>query len=217
MHFLEMSAMCLKDKKVLIRSDLNVPIKNEQIVNEERLLAAIPTFKQAFEQGAESVTVISHLGRPKAGQHQPEFSLLPVAKALENYMEHPVFFTNEWTKSSFIPKKGYLNILENIRFQKGEIENSKILSHQMACLCDIFVMDAFGTAHRAHASTYGVGFAAPTVCAGPLLIYEIKMLDRILKNAEKLTVTIVVALNYRQIIGIKIIIEYCLRLIPGGG
>ena len=167
----------LKDKKVLIRADLNVPIRSGTISSENRIQASLPTILYAMKKGAK-VMVTSHLGRPDEGRFSIEDSLEPVAKYLSKYLNQTVPLIQNWTSESFNLDSGGLVVLENCRFNVGESANNPILSKQYAALADIFVMDAFGTAHRKQASTYGIAEYCPQVCAGMLFLSELEALNK---------------------------------------
>ena len=173
-----MTELDLASKRVLIREDLNVPIKDGQVTSDARIKAALPTIQQAAAAGAK-VILMSHLGRPTEGEYNSEFSMEPVAKHLSDLLGQPVRLEQSWT-SGINMNDGDIVILENVRFNPGEKKNDDILAKAYAKLCDIFVMDAFGTAHRAQASTYGVAKYAPTACAGPLLAKELNALAKAL-------------------------------------
>ena len=173
-----MTELDLASKRVLIREDLNVPIKDGQVTSDARIKAALPTIQQAVAAGAK-VILMSHLGRPTEGEYSSEFSMEPVAKHLSDLLGQPVRLEQSWT-SGINMNDGDIVILENVRFNPGEKKNDDILAKAYAKLCDIFVMDAFGTAHRAQASTYGVAKYAPTACAGPLLAKELNALAKAL-------------------------------------
>jgi phosphoglycerate kinase len=167
----------LKDKKVLIRADLNVPIRSGTISSENRIQASLPTILYAMKKGAK-VMVTSHLGRPDEGRFSIEDSLEPVAKYLSKHLNQLVPLIQNWTSESFNLDSGGLVVLENCRFNVGESANDPILSKQYAALADIFVMDAFGTAHRKQASTYGIAEYCPQVCAGMLFLSELEALNK---------------------------------------
>jgi len=173
-----MTELDLASKRVLIREDLNVPIKDGRVTSDARIKAALPTIQQAVAAGAK-VILMSHLGRPTEGEYSSEFSMEPVAKHLSDLLGQPVRLEQSWT-SGINMNDGDIVILENVRFNPGEKKNDDILAKAYAKLCDIFVMDAFGTAHRAQASTYGVAKYAPTACAGPLLAKELNALAKAL-------------------------------------
>lgn len=171
-----MSELDLMNKKVLIREDLNVPIKNGKVTSDARLKAALPTIKQALDGGAQ-IILMSHLGRPTEGQYDSQYSLQPVADYLSDMLGIDVLLVQDWQQGIAI-SQGQVALLENVRFNKGEKANDESLAKAYAELCDIFVMDAFGTAHRAQASTHGVAKFAPIACAGPLLAKELDALER---------------------------------------
>ena len=173
-----MTELDLASKRVLIREDLNVPIKNGQVTSDARIKAALPTIQQAVKAGAK-VILMSHLGRPTEGEYNAEFSMKPVADHLSDLLGQPVRLEQSWT-SGIEMNDGDIVILENVRFNPGEKKNDDTLAKAYAKLCDIFVMDAFGTAHRAQASTHGVAKFAPVACAGPLLAKELDALKKAL-------------------------------------
>ena len=173
-----MTELDLASKRVLIREDLNVPIKNGQVTSDARIKAALPTIQQAVAAGAK-VILMSHLGRPTEGEYNTDFSMEPVAKHLSSLLGQPVRLEQSWT-SGIKMNDGDIVILENVRFNPGEKKNDDTLAKAYARLCDIFVMDAFGTAHRAQASTHGVAKYAPIACAGPLLAKELDALEKAL-------------------------------------
>ena len=189
MSVIKMSNLDLRGKRVLIREDLNVPIKDGVISSDARLVAAIPTIKFALEQGA-MVMVMSHLGRPTEGELKPEDSLAPIANYLQAKLEVPVRLVSDYLGGIEV-KVGELVILENVRCNKGEKKNSDDLARQYAQLCDVFVNDAFGTAHRAEASTHGVAKFAKVACAGLLLAAELDALAKALKAPARPLVAIV--------------------------
>jgi len=173
-----MTELDLASKRVLIREDLNVPIKDGQVTSDARIKAALPTIQQAVKAGAK-VILMSHLGRPTEGEYHAEFSMKPVAEHLSDLLGQPVRLEQSWT-SGIEMNDGDIVILENVRFNPGEKKNDDTLAKAYAKLCDIFVMDAFGTAHRAQASTHGVAKFAPVACAGPLLAKELDALKKAL-------------------------------------
>ena len=173
-----MTELDLASKRVLIREDLNVPIKEGQVTSDARIQAALPTIQQAIQAGAK-VILMSHLGRPTEGEYNPDFSMEPVAKHLSGLLGQPVRLEQSWTNGIEM-NDGEIVILENVRFNPGEKKNDDTLAKVYAKLCDIFVMDAFGTAHRAQASTHGVSKYAPVACAGPLLENELNALEKAL-------------------------------------
>ncbi|MAZ43742.1 MAG: phosphoglycerate kinase [Legionellales bacterium] len=180
----------LQDKRVLIREDFNVPLESGHIRNDARIRAALPTIEAVFSQGAQSILLMSHLGRPKEGLFEKSLSLLPVAKHLEELTGRKVHFFTSIEDVEPLPN-GALGLIENIRFCKGEKNNDETLARQLAGLCDVFVMDAFGAAHRAHASTYGVAEYAPQVCAGLLLEKEVNALTQVLEAPKRPLVAII--------------------------
>tara|TARA_B110000971_G_C20033228_1_gene512619 strand:- start:2425 stop:3615 length:1191 start_codon:yes stop_codon:yes gene_type:complete len=184
-----MNELELAAKRVLIREDLNVPVNDGVITNDARIRAALPSIQQALDAGA-AVMLMSHLGRPTEGEYADKFSLQPVAEALSQALGRPVPLIRDWIDGVEVAV-GEVVLLENVRFLEGEKQSSAELSKKMAALCDIFVMDAFGTAHRAQASTYGVAEYASQVCAGPLLTAELKALEHALKKPVPPVVAIV--------------------------
>ncbi len=189
MPILKMSDLKLANKYVLIREDLNVPLKNGEISSDIRIRAAIPSIKLALKAGAK-VMVMSHLGRPEEGVADPQYSLAPVAKRLSELLNVEVPLIHHWTNGVSMNKHDIV-LLENVRFNKGESTNSSELAKKMAALCDVFVMDAFATAHRNEASTSGIAAFAPIACAGPLLVQELEALNAIMKNPKQPIVAIV--------------------------
>jgi len=189
MNVLKMTDLDLNGKRVLIRQDLNVPIKNGEVTSDKRIVASLPTIMYAIKAGAR-VMITSHLGRPTAGEFDEKFSLEPVAKHLAELLGQPVTLERNWLEGVEI-ESGEVVLCENVRFNVGEKENDEVLSKKMAALCDVCVQDAFGTAHRAHASTYGVTQYAPRACAGPLLIGELEALGKALDNPKRPMVAVV--------------------------
>jgi len=189
MSIIRMQDLDLAGKRVLIREDLNVPVANGRVTSDARIRAALPTLQQALAAGA-AVMVMSHLGRPKEGQPAEEFSLAPVAAALSQALGREVPLVRDWIDGVTVAP-GDIVLLENVRFLQGEKASDEGLSKRMAALCDVFVMDAFGTAHRAQASTYGVAKHAPVACAGPLLTAELDALGRALHDPERPFVAVV--------------------------
>lgn len=179
----------LSGKRVLIRQDLNVPVKNGQVTSDIRIQASVPTIEQALEKGA-AVMVMSHLGRPDEGHFDEESSMKPVAERLSSLLGKPVRLERDWLDGIEVAP-GEVVLCENVRFNVGEGKNSDELGQKMAALCDIFVMDAFGTAHRAQASTHSVAKFAPVACAGPLLSSELEALGKALETPTKPLVAIV--------------------------
>jgi len=183
MTVIKMADLDLANKRVLIREDLNVPVQDGKITSDARLLAALPTIKRALEAGAK-VMIMSHLGRPTEGEYSDESSLKPVADYLAAAINYPVRLVKDYLAGVEVAV-GELVVFENVRFNQGEKKNDDTLAKQLANLCDVFVMDAFGTAHRAQASTHGVAKFAPTACAGPLLVGELDALSKALDNPAR--------------------------------
>ena len=183
MAVLQLNKLELNGKRVLIREDLNVPVKDGKVTSDARIRAAIPTLELALKAGAQ-VIVMSHLGRPTEGEYAEEFSLAPVAEHLGKLLGRNVPLIKEWEQKISIGN-GELVLLENVRFNKGEKKDNEELAKKYAALCDIFVMDAFGTAHRAEASTHGVAKFVPVACAGLLLSAELDSLEKALKTPAK--------------------------------
>jgi phosphoglycerate kinase len=184
-----MADVALAGKRVLIREDLNVPVANGVVTSDARIRAALPTLKQALAAGAR-VLVMSHLGRPQEGVYDEQFSLAPVARRLGELLGQPVELRKDWL-AGLECRPGQLVLCENVRFNNGEKQDQEELSRRMAALCDVFVMDAFGTAHRAEASTHGVARFAPVACAGPLLVGELEALEQALATPARPLVAIV--------------------------
>lgn len=189
MSVIKMTDLDLAGKRVLIREDLNVPVKDGKVTSDVRIQASLPTIQHAIEAGAK-VMVMSHLGRPTEGEYNEEFSLQPVATHLSGLLGKEVRLVKDWLDGVELDD-GEVVLCENVRFNKGEKKDDEALSKQMAALCDIYVMDAFGTAHRAQASTHGVGKFAPVACAGPLLANELDALAKAVKDPAKPVVAIV--------------------------
>ncbi len=189
MSVIKMTDLDLAGKRIFIRADLNVPVKDGKVTSDARIRASLPTIENALKQGAK-VMVTSHLGRPTEGEYNEEFSLQPVVDYLAAKIDYPVRLVKDYLDGVEI-EKGELVVLENVRFNKGEKKDDETLSKQYAALCDIYVMDAFGTAHRAQASTHGVAKFAPTACAGPLLSNELEALGKALHNPAHPMVAIV--------------------------
>lgn len=216
MNVLSMCDVDLRGKKVLIREDLNVPIKNGIITSDQRIQAAIPTIRMAHEAGA-AVIIMSHLGRPEEGNPEKKFSLEPIANYLAQQLDYPVKFTKNYLNGIDITP-GDIVMCENVRFNIGEKANDPALSKQLANLCDVFIMDAFGTAHRAQASTCGVAQYAPSAVAGPILIRELKALERVLKSPDKPIIGIIGGAKVStKLTLLKQIVKKVDVLIPGGG
>ena len=189
MNFKRMTDLDLAGKRVLIREDLNVPVKDGKVTSDARIRASLPTIEHALKAGAK-VMLMSHLGRPTEGEYAEEFSLQPVADHLGTLLGRDVPLVKDWLDGVDVAE-GQVVLCENVRFNKGEKKDDEALSQKMAALCDIYVMDAFGTAHRAQASTHGVGKFAPVACAGPLLANELDALGKALNAPEKPLVAIV--------------------------
>jgi phosphoglycerate kinase len=189
MSVIKMSDVDLSGKRVLIREDLNVPVSDGVVTSDARIRAALPTIKAALDANA-AVMVVSHLGRPTEGQPEEKFSMRPVADHLGQLLGREVALAKDWIDGVDV-EPGNLVLLENVRFLEGEKKCDATLAKKMAALCDVFVMDAFGTAHRAQASTYGVGEYAPVACAGPLLAAELEALAKALDNPARPFVAIV--------------------------
>ncbi len=189
MSVINMVDVDLKGKRVLIREDLNVPVAEGVVTSDARIRAALPTIKAALDAGA-AVLLMSHLGRPTEGQPDEQFSLQPVANRLAELLGRDVPLLKDWIDGVEVAP-GDVALLENVRFLAGEKKSDELLSKKMAALCDVFVMDAFGTAHRAQASTYGVAEHAPIACAGPLLAAELDALAKAMDNPARPFVAIV--------------------------
>ena len=189
MSVIKMTDLDLKGKRVFIRADLNVPVKDGKVTSDARIRATIPTLKLALEKGAK-VMVTSHLGRPTEGEFKPEDSLQPVVDYLNEHLDVPVRLVRDYLDGVEV-NAGEIVVLENVRINKGEKKNDPELGKKYAALCDVFIMDAFGTAHRAQASTYGVAEFAPVACAGPLLAAELDALGKALKEPARPMVAIV--------------------------
>ncbi len=219
MAILKMADLDLKGKRVLIRSDLNVPIKDGKVASDKRIMATLPTIKLALEKGAK-VMVISHLGRPEEGVFSDEFSLKPVADYIQGKLPGVKvrLVPNDEYLNGVEPKDGELLVLENCRFNKGEKKNNEDLARKYARLCDVFVMDAFGTAHRAQATTYGVAQFAPVACAGPLLANELEALGKAMEHPAHPMVAIVGGSKVStKLTVLNSLLKVCDHLIVGGG
>jgi len=190
MSVIRMTDLSLAGKRVLIRADLNVPVKNGRITSDKRLRASLASIEYAMKAGAK-VMLMSHLGRPNEGEYSEENSLQPVAEALSKLLGRKVPLVKNYLDTAPRMEDGEVVVLENVRFNDGEKKNDEELSRQYAALCDIFVMDAFGTAHRAQASTHGVGLLAPVACAGILLAAELEALGKALADPKRPLVAIV--------------------------
>ena len=216
MNFQRMTDLDLAGKRVLIREDLNVPVKNGEITSDARLRAALPTIKAALAQGA-AVMVCSHLGRPVEGEAQAEQSLAPVAAYLTQALAQDVQLLTDYLDGVEVAA-GQVVLLENVRFNHGEKKNNPELAQKYAALCDVFVMDAFGTAHRAEASTEGVARFAAVAAAGPLLAAELDALGRALKTPESPMVAIVAGSKVSTKLDVLTSLSsLCDQIIVGGG
>jgi phosphoglycerate kinase len=213
---LRMTDVPLAGKRVLIREDLNVPVRDGVVTSDARIRAAIPTITLALEKGAK-VFILSHLGRPAEGSPSPEFSLEPVAGRLGELLGAPVPLVKEWL-GGVDCAPGAAVLCENVRFNRGEKKDQEELARRMAALCDVFVMDAFGTAHRAEASTHGVGRFAPVACAGPLLCAELEALERALAAPTRPLIAIVAGSKVStKLTVLEALLEKVDGLIVGGG
>ncbi|WP_278390303.1 phosphoglycerate kinase [Stutzerimonas kunmingensis] len=216
MTVLKMTDLDLQGKRVLIREDLNVPVKDGAVKSDARILASLPTIKLALEKGA-AVLVCSHLGRPEEGVYSEEDSLKPVADYLSRALGREVPLIKDYLEGVEV-QPGQLVLLENVRFNKGEKKNADELAQKYAALCDVFVMDAFGTAHRAQGSTHGVAKFAKVACAGPLLAAELDALGKALKTPAKPMVAIVAGSKVSTKLDVLTsLADICDQLIVGGG
>ena len=211
-----MTDLDLAGRRVLIREDLNVPIKDGAVTSDARLRAALPTLQRAAQAGAR-VMVMSHLGRPREGVPDPGLSLAPVARRLGELLGREVRLAEDWLHGLDV-EDGEIVLCENVRFLEGEKADDEALARRMAALCDVYVMDAFGTAHRAQASTHGVARFAPVACAGPLLIAELEALGQALAQPARPLVAIVGGSKVSTKLGVlEALSERVDRLIAGGG
>ena len=211
-----MTDLDLAGRRVLIREDLNVPIKDGAVTSDARLRAALPTLQRAAQAGAR-VMVMSHLGRPREGAPDPGLSLAPVARRLGELLGREVRLAEDWLHGLDV-EDGEIVLCENVRFLKGEKADDEALARRMAALCDVYVMDAFGTAHRAQASTHGAARFAPVACAGPLLIAELEALGQALAQPARPLVAIVGGSKVSTKLGVlEALSERVDRLIAGGG
>ena len=217
MSIIKMTDLDLSGKRVLIREDLNVPVKDGKVTSDKRIRASMPTIEHAMKAGAQ-VMLMSHLGRPTEGEPADEFSMQPVADYLSDALGKDVKLVKDYLKNAPPLNDGDVVLLENVRFNPGEKKNDEALSKQYAALCDIYVMDAFGTAHRAQASTHGAGQFAPVACAGPLLAGELDALGKALDNPKRPMAAIVggskVSTKLTVLDALSKIVD---QLIPGGG
>ncbi len=216
MSIIKMTDLDLAGKRVLIREDLNVPVKDGKVTSDKRIRASLPTIEQAAKAGGR-VMLMSHLGRPTEGEYNSEFSLKPVADHLSALLGKDVRLVKDWLDGVDVDQ-GEVVVCENVRFNKGEKKNTDELAQRMAALCDVYVMDAFGTAHRAQASTHGVAKYAPVACAGPLLAAELEALGKALDNPARPMVAIVggskVSTKLTVLDSLSKVVD---QLIPGGG
>src|SRR6202453_3772188 len=211
-----MSSLDLTGKRVLIREDLNVPIQDGVVTSDARIRAALPTIQAALTARAR-VLVMSHLGRPEEGKYAEEFSLAPVAKRLAQLLGVPVALKKDWLNGGDV-HPGEIVLLENVRFNEGEKKDADDLARKMAALCDIYVMDAFGTAHRAEASTHGVAKFAPVACGGPLLVSELTALETALEKPARPLLAIVAGSKVStKLTVLESMLEKVNKLIVGGG
>jgi phosphoglycerate kinase len=207
----------LRGKRVLIREDLNVPVEDGKVTSDARIRASLPTIKLALDKGAK-VFLTSHLGRPEEGVYAEEFSLAPVASRLSELLGTPVPLKKDWLNAGVDTAPGSAVLLENVRFNKGEKKDKEDLAKKMAELCDVYVMDAFGTAHRAEASTHGVGKFAKVACAGPLLVGELEALERALAKPARPLVAIVAGSKVStKLTVLESLLTKVDKLIVGGG
>lgn len=217
MPVLKLTGLDLAGKRVLIRQDLNVPVKDGKVTSDQRIRASLPTIRYCIEQGA-AVMVMSHLGRPTEGEPAAEFSLQPVADYLSAALGQTVPLVTDYLQQAPAANAGGVLLLENVRFNPGEKANDETLSRQYAALCDVYVMDAFGTAHRAQASTHGAGQYAPVACAGPLLAAELEALGKALDEPASPVVAIVGGSKVStKLTVLDSLSEKVDQLIPGGG
>jgi phosphoglycerate kinase len=217
MSVIKLTDLDIKGKRVLIRSDLNVPVKEGKVTSDARISASMATINHALKAGAR-VMVTSHLGRPEEGVFSEENSLKPVADDIANKLNKPVRLIRDWVDGGFNVSEGELVLLENCRFNKGEKKNNEELAKKYAALCDVFVMDAFGTAHRAEASTHGVAKFAPVAAAGILLTEELDALGKALLNPTRPMVAIVGGSKVStKLTVLESLSEKCEQLVVGGG
>jgi phosphoglycerate kinase len=216
MKVLQMMDTDLRGKRVLIREDLNVPVQDGVVTSDARIRASLPTIRYALDQHAR-VFILSHLGRPEEGVYDEQFSLAPVAAKLSELLGKPVPLRKDWLSGVDCPP-GSAVLCENVRFNKGEKKDNEDLSRKMASLCDVFVMDAFGTAHRAEASTHGVAKFAPIACAGPLLVGELNALEQALQKPARPLVAIVAGSKVStKLTVLESLLAKVDKLIVGGG
>jgi len=217
MSVIKMTDLDLAGKRVLIRQDLNVPVKDGVVTSDQRIKASLPTIKHCIDAGAK-LMIMSHLGRPTEGNAEAQYSLQPVADYLSKALGRDIALVNDYLQNAPEMADGDVVLLENVRFNSGEKANDEALSKQYAALCDVYVMDAFGTAHRAQASTHGVGQFAPIACAGPLLAGELEALAKALDNPKRPMAAIVggskVSTKLTVLDSLSNVVD---QLIPGGG
>ena len=216
MKVLRLAETDLRNKRVLIREDLNVPVHNGAVTSDARIRAALPTIRYALDQRAK-VFILSHLGRPDEGQYDEQLSLAPIAARLSDLLGKPVPLRKDWLEGVDCAP-GDAVLCENVRFNKGEKKDSETLARKMAALCDVFVMDAFGTAHRAEASTHGVARYARVACAGPLLVGELEALETALHQPARPLIAIVGGSKVStKLTVLESLLEKVDKLIVGGG
>ncbi|HEY5810547.1 MAG TPA: phosphoglycerate kinase [Povalibacter sp.] len=216
MTVLRMTDLDLRDKRVLIREDLNVPVQSGVVTSDARIRASLPTIQAAKNAGAR-VLLMSHLGRPEEGVYNEEFSLAPVAQRLSELLGYKVRLEKNWLDGVECGP-GEVVLLENVRFNKGEKKDKEDLARKMAALCDVYVMDAFGTSHRAEASTHGVGKFAKVACAGPLLMNELVALETALQKPKRPLVAIVAGSKVStKLTVLESLLTKVDKLIVGGG
>jgi len=217
MPVLQMTGLELAGKRVLIREDLNVPLDNGRVTSDQRIQASLPAIRHCIDAGAR-LMIMSHLGRPEEGKPEAQYSLRPVADYLAEALGRPVALIDDYLEHAPRLADGEVALLENVRFNVGEKSDDEALARRYAALCDIFVMDAFGTAHRAQASTHGVARFAPLACAGPLLAAELDALGKALHQPKRPVVAIVggakVSTKLTVLESLSSIVD---QLIPGGG
>jgi len=217
MSVIKMTDLDLAGKRVLIRQDLNVPVKDGVVTSDQRIKASLPTIRHCIDAGAK-LMIMSHLGRPTEGEADMQYSLQPVADYLSQTLGLSIALVSDYLQQAPEMNDGDVVLLENVRFNTGEKANDEALSKQYAALCDIYVMDAFGTAHRAQASTHGVGQFAPIACAGPLLAGELDALGKALDNPKRPMAAIVggskVSTKLTVLDALSRVVD---QLIPGGG
>ena len=217
MSLLSMTDLDLAGKRVLIRQDLNVPVQDGEVSSDQRIKASMPSIRHCIESGAR-LMIMSHLGRPTEGVIEDQYSLKPVADYLSVACGQNIRLISDYLQEAPEISDGGVVLLENVRFNPGEKADDEALSRQYAGLCDIYVMDAFGTAHRAQASTHGVGLFAPVACAGPLLIAELEALEQALDNPQRPVAAIVGGSKVSSKLSLlDSLLQTVDQLIPGGG